>query len=128
MMQEQTIDPINNLLAEFGTRINEVEEKQRLLRDRALLIGENLISTKEDYDTENNEIKKQIDKINLEIKNLKQLSERIVNELGNLARKTELDILKKQFEMFNPLKIARIKDVEIMIQEALDKIIKSRRP
>jgi len=127
-MQEQTIDPINNLLAEFGTRINEVEEKQRLLRDRALLIGENLISTKEDYDTDNNDIKKQMDNMNLEIKNLKQLSERIVNELGNLARKTELDILKKQFEMFNPLKIARIKDVEIMIQEALDKIIKSRRP
>ena len=127
-MQEQTIDPINTLLAEFGTRINEVEEKQRLLRDRALLIGENLISTKEDYDTQNNEIKKQIDKLNLEIKNLKQLSQRIVNELGNLARKSELDILKKQFEMFDPLKIARIKDVELMIQNALDKKSKSRRP
>ena len=47
MAEEQVQNPINSLLAEFGTRLNEIEEKQRLVRDRALLIGENLISTKE---------------------------------------------------------------------------------
>ena len=48
MAEEQVQNPINSLLAEFGTRQNEIEEKQRLVRDRALLIGENLISTKEE--------------------------------------------------------------------------------
>ena len=43
--QIQPQDPINALLSEFGTRLNEVEEKQRLIKDRILLIGENLIST-----------------------------------------------------------------------------------
>jgi hypothetical protein len=40
-------DPTTALLSEFGTRLNEVEEKQRLIKDRILLVGENLISTKE---------------------------------------------------------------------------------
>ena len=40
MAEEQVQNPINSLLAEFGTRLNEIEEKQRLVRDRALLIGE----------------------------------------------------------------------------------------
>ena len=42
------LDPAKALLLEFGTRLNEIEEKQRLIRDRVLLIGENLISTKEE--------------------------------------------------------------------------------
>jgi|ETNmetMinimDraft_2_1059921.scaffolds.fasta_scaffold95615_1 molecular chaperone GrpE (heat shock protein) len=117
--QEQTPDPISTLLAEFSTRLNEVEEKQRLLRDRALLIGENLISTKEDHETENHKVKKEISLINSEIKTLKTLMKRVINELENFARKTELDTLKNQSKMFQPLELARIKDVERMIKEAL---------
>ncbi|MAH06857.1 hypothetical protein CMI38_01240 [Candidatus Pacearchaeota archaeon] len=121
MPAEQTQDPISSLLAEFSTRLNEVEEKQRLLRDRALLIGENLISTKEDHELQSHTTKKEITQINSEIKQLKVLMKRVIDELENFARKTELDILKKQSQMFQPLKLARIKDVERMIKEALDK-------
>ena len=41
-------DPINGLMNELGIRINELEEKQRILKDRILLIGNNLIGTKEE--------------------------------------------------------------------------------
>ncbi len=112
-------DSVSTLLSEFYTRLNEVEEKQRLLRDRALLIGENLISSKEDFDKENFEIKKQINSLGNEIKNLKQTQQRILNELSNFTRKTEFDILKRQFDMFQPLELARIKDVENIIENKL---------
>lgn len=119
-MQEQLQqDPVRMLLAEFGTRLNEVEEKQRLVRDRALLIGQNLVDTKESYEKEIFEIKKQVNLANYEIKNLKQLSQRIIDELENLARKTELEILEKQMKIFQPIEFARIKDVKNMISEAL---------
>lgn len=121
-MPEQTqtqYNEIGSLLAEFGTRLNELEEKQRLLRDRALLIGENLIAIKEDSEKENWELKKQINQINLEIKNLKQLVNRIVNEFSNLARKSELEILERQARMFQPLELARIKDIESIIEKKL---------
>ena len=110
-------DPINSLLSEFGTRLNEIEEKQRLIKDRVLFVGENLISTKEDFEKERLEVKDQIKKVSLELKSIKQLMERIVNELGNFARKTELEILYRQTKMFKPLKFTTPDDVRKIIRQ-----------
>ncbi len=115
-------DPINALLSEFGTRLNETEEKQRLIKDRILLIGENLISTKEDSLKQDSEIKKQIKQINFELDSLKQLITRIINEVPNFARKTELEILERQMKMFQPLEPTTIHDVKRIVQEEIKKL------
>jgi len=117
----QQSDPINVLIAEFSARLNEIEEKQRLIKDRLLLIGENLISTKEEYDTEISEIKKQIKQIEFEIKTIKQLNQRIINEIGNFARKAELEILERQMKIFQPLEFARIQDIKNIVKEEMQK-------
>ena len=117
----QVQDPLNNLLADLGTRINEVEEKQRLLKDRLLLIGENLISSKEELDKQNFEFKKQLKQIDADVKDLKQLNKRIIHEIGNFARKSEIEILERQLKMFSPLEFARIKDVKEIVKEELGK-------
>ena len=114
-------DPINALLSEFGTRLNETEEKQRLIKDRILLIGENLISTKEDSLKQDSEIKKQVKQINFEIDSLKQLITRIINEMSNFARKIELEILERQMKMFQPLEPTTIHDVKRIVQEEIKK-------
>jgi hypothetical protein len=121
MAEEQVQNPINSLLAEFGTRLNEIEEKQRLVRDRALLIGENLISTKEESEKKDFDLKTHINEINLEIRNLKQLVHRIVNEIPNFARRSEIEILESQYKMFQPLELTTKKEVESMIQKAMKK-------
>lgn len=120
MVEQQ--DPISALLSEFGTRLNEVEEKQRLIRDRILLVGENLVSTKEEYEKEMSELKKQVTQINSELKTIKQLNKRIIGELENFSRKTEVEILERQFQIFQPLEVARIKDVRRIVQEEIKKI------
>ena len=121
-MEEQNIqNPINELLSEFGTRLNEIEEKQRLIKDRILLIGENLISTKEDSLKQDFEMKKQLKQIDFLIKSIKQLLTRVINELPNFARKSELAILERQFKMFEPLEFARIKDVKSIIKQEFSK-------
>ena len=114
-------DPINALLSEFSTRLNEVEEKQRLIKDRALLIGKNLISTKEDYEKEFSELRKKLTENQEEIRLIKQLNHRIVEEIGNLARKTEVESLQKQMKMFEPLEFARIQDIKNIIKQELKK-------
>ena len=115
-------DPINDLLSDFGTRLNEIEEKQRLLKDRMLLIGENLISTKEDFDKQELDLKKKIKELELEIQALKQLNKRIIYELENSARKSELEILQRQLKMFEPLEFARIKDVKSIVEKEIKKL------
>lgn len=124
-MEEQIIqNPVNILLAEFGTRLNEIEEKQRLIKDRALLIGENLISTKENQEEQDLEFKRKIKQIELEIKDLKQLNKRMLNQMNNFARKSELEILKRQAQIFQPLELAKIKDIREIVKQEINKIIK----
>jgi hypothetical protein len=112
-------DPLTSLIIEFGVRLNELEEKQRLLRDRTLLVGENLISIKTDHSKENLDIKKQLNKIEQEIKDLKHTNRRIINEMGNFSRKAEVEILQRQFKMFEPLEFARIKDVKEIVKHEI---------
>ncbi len=119
--QQPAQDSLNPLLTEFSTRLNEIEEKQRLIKDRILLIGENLISTKEDSLKQNFEIKKQLKNMDFEINTLKQLMTRVVNELPNFARKSELEILENQAKIFQPLEFARIKDVKNIVKKELNK-------
>ncbi len=113
--------PVNELLAEFSTRLNEVEEKQRLIKDRTLLIGKNLISTKEDYEKESLENKRKISELEYELKTIKQLNKRIIEELGNLARKNEVETIQRQIKMFEPLEFARIQDIKEIIRQELKK-------
>jgi hypothetical protein len=122
MPEQQQQDPISALLSEFGTRLNEIEEKQRLIKDRILLVGENLISTKEEYDKEISSFKKQITEINSEIKTISQTNKRVIEELENFARRTELEIVERQLKMFQPLKFTTSRDVEKIINEKIKNI------
>lgn len=119
-------DSINSITSELGIRLSELEEKQRLLKDRILLVGNNLISIKEAHDRQFYEIKKQLKEIESDIKSIKQLNERILSELGNFARKSELEILKRQFTMFEPLEFARMSDIREIVKEELSKINKEK--
>ena len=114
-LQEGSSFPYN----EFSTRLNEIEEKQRLIKDRLILIGKNFISIKEEFDKENVEIKKQLKTFEEELKELKILVKRIVTEIENFARKDDLRILERQFKIFEPLQFARIEDVERIIDEKI---------
>lgn len=121
MVDQQIQNQENSYFADFGTRLNEIEEKQRLLKSRILLIGENLISTKEEFLKLESSFKKQITQINSEIDSMKRLMTRIINEISNFARKSEIEILEKQIKIFQPLDVARIKDVKEIVKEELKK-------
>ena len=109
-----------NPLTDIAIRLNEIEEKQRLIKDRAILIGENLISTKEEMLKNEIETRKQLKQISEEIKLLKNTLNRLIEEISNFARKSELEIIERQIKIFEPLKIARLEDVETMINKKLN--------
>ena len=118
---DESATTISALLQEFGTRLNELEEKQRLLKDRILLIGNNLISTKEEYEKKDFELRKKLSDIDTELKSIKQFNKRVIYEMENFARKEEFTILERQFRMFQPIEFARIKDIKrIVYQELLE--------
>ena len=93
--------------ASLGTSIKMrgFEEKQRILKDRLLLIGENLIENKEETTQKILDIKKDIETIKQDIERIKSFLEIISNEFSKFARKEDLEILSKQAKMFQPLKL-----------------------
>ena len=101
-----------NFSTEVNIRIKDLEEKQKMLKDRLLLFGENLIEIKEDTEKKILEIKKDIDLIKQNIERLIAFLETASNEFSKFAKKEDLEILSKQAKMFQPLEFVRKKDLE----------------
>lgn len=85
-------------------KIRDLEEKQRILKDRVLLIGQNLIDTKEKTNEDILAIKKDLEEIKDSIEKIRMFIESISSEFPKFARKDDLNILIKQAKMFQPLK------------------------
>jgi len=66
--QEDFITPI---ISEFNSRIADIEEKQRLLKDRITLIGKNIVELREQTSKDIVEIKIKLEEIEKTIEKLK---------------------------------------------------------
>ena|SRR3989344_3599310 len=88
-------------------RLKDLEEKQNILRDRLLLIGQNLIETKDEHSSKILEMKKGLEFLKQDVEKIKSFLEVISSELSKCARKDDLEILKKQAKMFQPLEFVR---------------------
>jgi len=88
--------------SDINTRLRDVEEKQRLLKDRTLLIGQNLIDEKGSTFEEIQEMKKSLLVLKEENLRMKAFIQRMADQMAELARKEEFMILQRQFDMFKP--------------------------
>lgn len=90
-------------------RIRDMEEKQRILKDRLLLIGQNLIETKEDLNEKILDLKRDILILKQNMEKLTTFLETVSVEFSKFAKKEDLDILIKQANLFQ---ITRKKDLK----------------
>ena len=97
-------------VGDVNTRIKDLEEKQRILKDRLLLIGENLIEVKEETEKKILEIKKDIELLKQNTDRLVSFLETISKEFSKFARKDEVEILAKQMKIFQPLEFINKKN------------------
>ena len=105
-------DYFAQVLGNTNVRIRDLEERQRILKDRLLLIGQNLIETKEKNAEDMLEMKKSLSLLNQNMEKLKSFLEMASGEFSKFARKDELEILTRQAKMFQPLDFVRKKDLE----------------
>ena len=97
---------------ETSTRVRDLEEKQRIIKDRILLIGQNLIEVKDEVHDVFLSIKRDIEIMKRDIERLKSFFETASSEFSKFAKKDELDVLAKQAKMFQPLDLVTKKDLE----------------
>lgn len=101
-----------NYFLEISTRLKDLEEKQRIIKDRALIIGNNLIETRENFHETIIEMKKDIENLKRDFQRMKIFIETVSDEFSKLARKEDLNILVKQAKMFQPLELVTKRDLE----------------
>ena len=109
-MEEEQGNYFMQAFGETNTKLRDLEEKQRILKDRLLLIGQNLLETKEKNNQDNLEIKKDIEIIKQSMQKVKMFLEMISGEFSKFAKKEDLEILSKQAKMFQPLEFVRKKE------------------
>lgn len=108
-MDGEQYDSSGQIFAEVSTKLRDLEEKQRILKDRMLLIGQNLIDVREKVHKEILDIKKDIESLKQNSERLTSFMESISEEFSKFARKEDLEILSKQAKMFQPLEFIRKK-------------------
>lgn len=94
----------------FGLR--DLEEKQRILKDRLILIGQNLIEIKDKTERDILELKRELETIKQTLNRVKSFIETISSEFSSFARKEDLEVLIKQAKMFQPLEFVKKSDLE----------------
>lgn len=92
-------------ISSISAKLRDLEEKQRMIKDRLLLIGQNLVETKEKTSADIIEIKKALALMQSNMERIVSFVEGASAELSKFARKEDLDILAKQARMFQPLEI-----------------------
>jgi len=102
-MAQEEVDYSQQYFSEVNSKLKDVEEKQRILKDRLLLVGQNLVEIKDDQSQKIIEIKKEIDTIKRNMERLISFLETASKEFSKFAKKDDLEILKKQAKMFQPM-------------------------
>jgi hypothetical protein len=114
---EEEVGAYENPLGEITIRIRDLEEKNRIIKDRTLLIGKNLIEIKLKTNEEMLEIKKELENIRQDLKKTNSFLEMVSKEFPNFARKEDVAILAKQAKMFQPLEFIKKSELKSLIKK-----------
>jgi len=110
MAQEQVdYAAMNN---DLTLKIRDIESKQRVMKDRLLLIGQNLVEMKDNTNVKILEIKKDVEKMKQELEKLSSFLETVSGEFSKFAKKDDLELLTKQAKMFQPMEFVTKEDLE----------------
>src|SRR3989344_1486608 len=91
----------DRFFADINTRIRDLEEKQRLLGDRMKLISESFIKGIDNNFSEINELVREVEKLKSDNERLKTIVIGLGEMINKSARREELSILQRQFELFS---------------------------
>ena len=119
--QQEAENQTQFLLSDFNTRLSDIDERGRLIRERVLLLGKNLISSKQETEDELKEIKKDNGEIKKDLEKLKNVSNSLLSEFNKFAKRQELILIERMLKDFQPLDFVRMKDLDEVLKEKLTK-------
>lgn len=108
------------LLSDFNTRLKDTDERNKLIRERVLLLGKNLISSRQENEDELKILKQENIQIKQDIEKLKKTSNSLLTEFNKFVKQEELALVERMLKDFQPLEFMRKKDVEELIENKIN--------
>jgi len=84
---------------DISIRLRDLEEKNRLQRDRILLLGQSIIDERDKNFRDIQEMKSSLIKLKEDVNRLKELMQRMAEQISQTSRKDELMILQRQLDL-----------------------------
>ncbi len=120
MASENNDDQVKFLLGDFNARLRDIDERNKLIRERVLLLGKNLIASKDRTEEEIEEIKRENIETKRDLEKLKRISNNLLTEFNDFVKREELNVIERMLKDFQPLEFMRKKDVEKLIESKLN--------
>jgi uncharacterized protein (DUF342 family) len=96
MEEAQYQDPYSAM----ASRLRDLEEKQNLIKDRLILVGNSLIEDKDKSSIKLQAMKTDIAYLKEDVSKIKNFLQKISEQIDKFAKKSEMEILQKQFDLF----------------------------
>jgi len=121
MDQNQGVDTNQYFASEISTRLRDVEERVKLIKERTHVLGKNFVEIKQDNIEEIKNIKQRLSKIEEDIEKIKSASNFLIKENGKYVKKEELALIERMLKDFQPLEFVRMKDLNEIMPQRINK-------
>ena len=118
-MQTQPAEEEGNIILDLNSRTRVLEGKYNLLRDKVIVINQNMIEEYKKLLADTKAINYEIKEIRDEIFKIKETIKHLIKELSLFAKKDDVRSLEKYINIWNPMKFATEKEVKSLIEEKL---------
>ncbi len=106
-----------NIIVDLNTRIRVLEERHNTLRERVLIVNQNMVDEYKKLLQEIKTINSDIREIKGDLNSIKDTIRHMIKEMEYFARKDNLKVLEKYINVWNPLNFVTEKDVIRIINE-----------
>ena len=101
---EQVQATQQDFLLDMNARVRSNEGRYNLLRDRVLVINQNMIEEWKKSTTEVRLLNDELKALKLDMFRMKDIMKHLINELEQYARKEDVKVLEKYINLWNPMK------------------------
>lgn len=117
--QQSPAENIQFLLSDFNTRLRDIDERNRLIRERVLLLGKNLISSRQDLEDDIRQIKRENQELKSSIEKLTRIAKNLSEDMDKFVKREEIALVERMLKDFQPLEFLRKKDIEELIDKKM---------
>ncbi len=107
-------------ISNFASRLRLLEERYSLLQRRAQLTDKNMLQHAKELHSEIKTINSEMAEMKSQLNDLSEKVKLIIRDLGGLAPREEVEILKKYIGYWQPLDFVTRNEVERIIKEMIE--------